>query len=118
MSGERMHFSTFHDIEKLPIRLGNGQFLYASGIDIINVIARNEKTQEERVLPEALYAPGLKFNLSSMNVALLKGLRFESNNSACKFTRDNKTVVVGKKSANSNLFIMKIKIHNKIKTTF
>lgn len=94
--------------KEIPVRIGNGKYISASGRGDINILAFDGHTWNEKYLSNVLYVPQLKYNLFSAGAALDKGLKLHSDNEMCKLKRDGKTVLMGERQG--KLYQIKIKI--------
>ena len=82
--------------EPMPVRIGNGDRIYAYGKGDINIIAyNNNECIMEKHLSNVLYVPEIHLNLFSSSCPLDKGLKLVSDNKQCELKKDNVTVAVG-----------------------
>lgn len=80
MSPRRTWFTNYKKINgEHPIRIGNGQVIYAIGVGDIDVLAYNGKQWNEMYLQNVLYVPELYANLFSQGKVLDKGSKFSSD---------------------------------------
>lgn len=65
MTGNKGWFDEYKTLnEPKPIKLGNGQYIYAKGIGTVNVKAFNGHEWKPKYLSNVLYVPNIKYNLS------------------------------------------------------
>lgn len=74
MSPQRSWFTNFKNIEPHPLKVGNGQSIFAEGIGDILIRAFDGNNWNRKYLSDVLFVPQLKFNLFSLASALDKGL--------------------------------------------
>lgn len=109
MSPKREFFSTYAVLNsKHPVRIGNGDFMFAVGIGEIEVFSYNGEKWLEKHLVGVLHVPELHTNLFSQGSVLDKGGKMTSNKSQCEFTTDEGIVAVGKRE--KALYKMLIKV--------
>lgn len=101
-----INYKSFH--KDVWVRIGDGSLLKASGSGDINIFSFNGENWIPNHLSNVIYVPELKYNLFSSNVVLDKGLQLSSDHQVCKFTKGDKTIIIGERSG--NLFVMKIRI--------
>lgn len=76
MCNHREWFVNFSKFERhLPVRMGNGEYIFAHGKGDINILAFDGCKWIKRHLSKVLYIPGIKYNLFSVGAALDKGLQ-------------------------------------------
>lgn len=96
MTNRREWFVTFNNLSKpIPVRVGNGETIYAYGKGEINVLAFNNAEWVEKHLSNVLFVPEIRLNLFSSNCALDKGLKLESDQNRCLLTKNGHIVAVG-----------------------
>lgn len=108
MSSKREYFRSYALlIEKRPVRIGNGDFMFAIGVGDINVVVFNGEKWLEKHLASVLHVPELHTNLFSQGSVLDKGGSMISNKSRCEFMKDERIVAVGMRE--NGLYKMLIK---------
>lgn len=111
MTNRREWFSEYKTLEKpIPVRIGNGDTIFAHGIGEINVLMFDKSNWVNGHLVNVLYVPDIRINLFSSACALDKGLVFVSNKNQCELKRGDKTVAVGIR--HNRLFKLLIKVKN------
>lgn len=94
--------------EEIPVRIGDGKFISATGKGDINVLAFDGRSWNEKNLSNVLFVPQLKYNLFSVGTALDKGLKLQSDDKKCELKKDGKTILTRKRYG--KLFRMNLKI--------
>lgn len=108
MSGDVHKFVDFRQFKSpVPIRVGNGNIINASGWGNVYVLAYDSKHWTCKYLKDVYLVPDLRYNLFSMRAALDKGLRLEAHNEECRFLEGNKVVAIGERDG--KLFKMKFR---------
>lgn len=92
----------------LPVRIGDGKFLYAIGKGDINIIAFDGENWFEKRLLDVLFVPDIKLQLFSLSTALDKDLTFNATRDRCYFSKGSVTVAVGVRK--NKLFEMMFKV--------
>lgn len=110
MTHRREWFESYTPIQQKPIRVGNGNVIYASGIGNIRIKVYDGMRWCDKQLINVLYAPKLSMNLFSAGSALdiNKGLILETNSHCCSFRLNGVTVAVGERSG--RLYEMQINV--------
>lgn len=101
-SGTTKHMSKqrewFRDYVQLaiphPVRIGNGELIYALGKGNIDILAFNGVNWIKRYLSNAFYVPKLHTNLFAQGVTCDKGCIFISDNEQCEFIKIDSGEVV------------------------
>lgn len=108
MSGDVQKFVNLqHFKSPVPVRVGNGNIINASGRGNVYVQAYDSEHWISKYLQDVLFVPDLKYNLFSMRAALDKGLRLEADNEECRFLKSNKMVAISERDG--KLFKMKFR---------
>lgn len=93
------HFEWFVDYQPfdqdLPVRIGDGSYIYAKGVGTIDILAYNNKEWCRKHLTDVLYVPKIHLNLFSQGKALDKDMVLKSDKKKCEFMRDGNPVLVG-----------------------
>lgn len=84
--------------QDLPVRIGDGFYIYAKGVGTIDILAYNNNKWCKNHLTDVLYVPEIHLNLFSQGKALDKDM---------EFLRDGNPVLVGIRE--SNLFKLMFK---------
>lgn len=109
MSNMRQWFSRYEELSvPIPVRIGNGKFIYAIGKGDINIVAFDGKSWIEKRLCDVLFVPNIKLQLFSFGTALDKNLTFTANRNNCYFSKGDVTVAVGER--NNKLFEVKFQV--------
>ncbi|XP_032458138.1 uncharacterized protein LOC116738705 [Nasonia vitripennis] len=96
MTHHKDWFLNYEPFKRLTwVHIGDVSLLEACGLGEINVLSFNGKSWNLSHLSNVVYVPDLKYNLFSFNVAMDKGLELFSDNRSCKFTKGDKTIVIG-----------------------
>lgn len=95
MSNKREWFKNFREVDPIPVRVGNGEIIYANGIGDIEIRAYDGISWVKRRLEKVLFVPKIKLNLFSQGTAVDKGLEQISDMIECKFLKNGRTVAVG-----------------------
>lgn len=107
-SGATKHMSCrrewFRNFEKLdephPVRIGNGDVIYAVGKGDVDVLVYDGCAWQQRYLAGVYYVPKLVVNLFSQGSCLDKGCVMYAERHKCEFKRDGETVAVGVRETN------------------
>lgn len=108
MSHRRDWFSNLKHTQPTPIRVGNGEVIYAKGCGDIDISAFDGVCWNKKRLLNVLYVPDIKLNLFSTGCALDKGLQLESDHRECVFRHNGVSVAVGVRSG--RLYEMKFNV--------
>lgn len=109
MSNMRQWFSNYVKLQSdIPIRIGDGKFIYAIGRGEINIEAFDGNIWVKKQLLNVLYVPDIKLQLFSFGTALDKNLTFTADRYNCYFRSGDITVAVGERK--NKLFEMRFKV--------
>lgn len=109
MSNNRLWFTNYKTLHKaLPVRIGNGKYIFAQGTGDINILAFDGEEWNEKHLSNVLYIPEIRYNLFSLSAALDKGITQKSDKNTCKLIKGENTVAVGVRE--NKLFRMQFKV--------
>lgn len=84
-------------ITQIPIQMGNGDIIYATGEGEIDIYAFNGSEWNRQYLAKVLHVPELKYNLFSLSSALDKGLSLSSHSQKCTFSKNGNVLAVGER---------------------
>lgn len=108
MTARREWFVNLKNLKtEIPVRIGNGKYISATGKGDINILAFDGRTWNEKHLSNVLYVPQLKYNLFSAGAALEKELQLHSDNGMCQLKKNGETILMGERQG--KLYHMKIK---------
>lgn len=96
--------------EKVPIRVGNNDYVYGIGVGSIKVISTVDDEDIEVTITGVMYVPGISDNLFSAGAADEKGLKLCVANGRMEITCKDTVIMVGRKAKGSNLFTLDIKV--------
>ena len=100
MSNKRCWFSHFEALDDaIPVRVGDGNIIYAHGRGIINILAFDGNQWNEKQLKDVLFVPEIRLNLFSAGCVLDKGFDCISNKDQCELRMGDRTVAVGVRKA-------------------
>lgn len=99
-------YETFH--HPMPVRIGDGGCIQASGKGCINVEMFNGEVWNQNHLIDVLYVPRLKYNLFSTGAALDKGLEMQSTSETCKLIKKGRTIATG--TRRGKFFVMQFAV--------
>lgn len=108
MTHRKDWFVNIKSIEPSPIRVGNGELIYAQGCGDIRVQAFDGVKWHEKRLVNVLYVPDIKLNLFSEGSALDKGLKVEADKHKCVFRHNGIPVAVGERSGRLYEMLFKV----------
>nr|XP_046472588.1 uncharacterized protein LOC124214366 [Neodiprion pinetum] len=85
MSNQKDWFVGYETLqEPIPIKIGNGERIYAVGKGNINVLAYDNNVWKAKHLAEVLHVPKLKYNLFSTGAALDKDMQLVADSKGCR----------------------------------
>mgnify|MGYP000992362219 CR=1 FL=1 len=108
MTGHSGWFRTYKpQTHKIPIRVGNNEYLYAIGSGTVEVVSTVGKEKITILLKDCFYVPGISDNLFSQGAADSKGIKSVSNGGKMHLIHGNKTIMVGERGSD-NLYRLKL----------
>lgn len=109
MSKRREWFRNFETLdEQHPVRIGNGNIIYAIGKGDIDVLAYDGCDWQRRHLAGVYFVPNLVVNLFSQGSCLDLGGKMIATSDGCEFKRNGEIVAVGVRE--TNLYKMMIRV--------
>lgn len=96
-------------LEKYPIQVGNGEYLYAVGIGHIDCVAPVGKKEVKLRLNKVHYVPGLSENLFSVGAAMAAGVHITFSDDKALVMDGKETLAVGHKAV-GNLYRLDIRV--------
>lgn len=96
MTGKREWFKNYIELDvPHPVRIGNGDRIYAVGKGDVRVRVFNGKKWNNKFLADVWYVPSLFVNLFSQGKCLDKGMTMEACSNECMFKRGNEIIAIG-----------------------
>lgn len=97
----------------LPVRIGNGSYIFAKGIGTIDILAYDNNKWCTKHLTDVLYVPEIHLNLFSQGKALDKDMTMVSDKLKCEFSRNGSPVLVGVRESNLFKLMFKVVVESK-----
>lgn len=102
-------FRNYRRIAEHPVRIGNGQIIYAAGKGDVDISVYNGERWTDKYLENVLHVPDLFANLFSQGKVLDKGYKLNSDKEHCEFVRDGVRISVGVRERGLFKMLMKAK---------
>lgn len=109
MSGNLHWFEDYKPHSKIPIQVGNNEYLYSLGSGTIRATSKVNDKLIPIQLQGAHYVPGVSENLFSQGAADGKGVKCIAEKGKIKLISDGNTIIVGDKGP-GNLYHLKLDI--------
>lgn len=116
MSSKKSWFIEYEELlHPIPVKMGNGEVIYAKGKGKINIKAYNGTYWIEKHIDNVLHVPDLQYNLFSLTSVLDKGYKLYSDHLHCSLKRNGEIVAVGERIG--NLYTMKFRTNTIVRET-
>jgi hypothetical protein len=117
-SGASEHMTGNHSLldnykvldKKVPIRVGNNEYVYGVGTGSLKVISTVDKEQYEVTISDVMYVPGISDNLFSAGMADERGLTLRIAKGRMEVIHQDTVIMLGHKSKGSNLYKLDIQV--------
>lgn len=110
MSSNRKAFYDFVELEEPhPVKIGNGQIIYGTGIGKIEISVFDGTVGNEKHLVDVLYVPVIHTNLFSQGKCLDKGFTLSSNANECIIYDGSRIVARGVRQTGLYKMLIKTK---------
>lgn len=109
MSPNIKFFRNYKRVVEHPVRIGNGQVIFAAGRGDIDIMVYNGEKWTENYLKDVLHVPDLFANLFSQGKVLDKGYNLKSDKQSCEFVRDGAKISVGVREHGLYRMLMRVK---------
>lgn len=96
--------------KKVPIKVGNSDYLYGVGTGSVTVISMVDDEQFEVTISDVMHVPGISDNLFSAGMADEKGLELLAAGGRMEVILEGNVIMVGHKSEGSNIYVLDIEI--------
>lgn len=96
--------------KKVPIKVGNSEYVYGIGTGSVTVIATVDGEQIEVTISDVKHVPGISDNLFSAGMADEKGLKLLASGGRMEIIYKDNVIMVGYKAEGSNIYILDIQI--------
>lgn len=96
--------------KKVPIKVGNSEYVYGVGTGSITVISTVDDEQFEVTISDVMHVPGISDNLFSAGMADEKGLKLLAAGGRMDIIYRGNVIMVGHKAEGSNIYILDIQV--------